>query len=165
MASLIRNRLCRFAVSMFVIVLGAGTLLLGPASTAGATGADPWIAGTYQANAPDIFIINSQPLVLFANRSAVFVGSPNASWFVEKGSKGHPRTVMITVSVPATPQFCGMGGVPFPCDFLIQANGPKTPEGIASQAAPGFAEVSVGNLLLQQSTFWAVRTGPAKTRT
>ena len=49
------------------------------------------------------------------------------------------------------------------CYFTSQFSGPKTPSGIASQAAPGVANAYVGSDLVLSEPFWAVHTGGVRT--
>jgi len=163
MVGLIRNRqVYRRAASGFAIVLGAGALVFAPISTAGATGIDHWIAGTYQATAPGTGTPPMFPIVLFADHSAVISGV-SASWSVRMPN----HTVEIDSSTPAPLPICTQVGLPPGCEFSTRTIGPKTATGIATQAAPGHVDVYLGTpgvrrIFQFSAPFWAVRTGPAK---
>jgi hypothetical protein len=109
-----------------------------------------------RARAPPPFF----PLVLFADRSATVISGVNGSWSVRKPN----HTVEIDSSAPAPPLICGADGLPPGCDFFDRSIGPKTPEGIASQAAPGHVDaylgVGIAERFVLSAPFWAVRTGP-----
>jgi hypothetical protein len=100
------------------------------------------------------------PAGAIADRSAIVISGVNGSWSVRKPN----HTVEIDSSAPAPPLICGADGLPPGCDFFDRSIGPKTPEGIASQAAPGHVDaylgVGIAERFVLSAPFWAVRTGP-----
>jgi hypothetical protein len=147
------GRACRKASTGLVIVLSVGAWSLGPAFSAGAAGAHHWIAGRYQEYAP---AISSSPVttVLCADRTTTCSAS-SVPWSVQK-------QIVTTRAVSAAPTIvCVEAGQPPQCDFTSVTIGRVTPQGIASPAAPGTANIYVGSdpVPLLSSPFWAVRTG------
>jgi hypothetical protein len=131
-------------VAVFLLIPTVGLL----ASATSAAAADGhWVSGTYQT-----FIQGSggQTLVLLPNHTVAGGGT----WSVQKNE--------VTVDVPGgeapytTCLDAGQGPI---CYVSDQYSGPKTPAGIASQAAPGVAYAYLGGYLLVSEPFWAVRTG------
>jgi hypothetical protein len=142
------------AVTVVVPMFGVAWLLSSPSPAAAVT--SHRVAGTYQL---DIQNFGSQTLVLLPNGT---VGPPGSgTWTVQK-PRHTVHTVVIDLQGGQAPAVdCVRAGQPPFCYYHSVLSGPKTPSGIASQAAPGTANAYIGSSLLESEPFWAVRTGKA----
>ena len=142
----------RFMATLAVLPLLATVGLFASASPASAAGMQP-VGGTYQ-----LYLQGSsaQTLVLLPHHT---VGTPfdNGTWALRK------RVVTIDASGGQAPVIdCLEVGQGPTCYFTDQFSGPRTPTGIASQAAPGVANAYIGGDLVLSEPCWAVRTGNAR---
>jgi hypothetical protein len=143
----------RLVTAAVVLPLLGAVGLLSSASPAAAADSH-WVAGTYQ-----LFIqgYGAQTLVLLGNHT---VGPPNSgTWAVQKPRQ---EVTVVVAGGQAQPIDCLRAGQSPPCYFSDQYSGPKTPTGIASQAAPGVANAYIGGDLVLSEPCWAVRTGNAR---
>jgi hypothetical protein len=140
----------RIITALAVLPVFAAVSLLSFASPAAAE-SHP-VRGAYQ-----VFIEgnSSETMTLLANHTLGPPGSyTDGSWAVQK------RVVNIAYTGGEAPyQDCLRAGLGVTCYFSVTYDGPKTPTGIASEAAPGTANAYTGGDLVESEPFWAVRTG------
>jgi len=143
----------RRLVSTLVVFPLFAAVGLCSASTPATAASSHWISGSYQ-----LFIgggVNVQTLVFMRDRS---VGPPpiDGTWGVQNPK--HDITITVAGGQASAIDCLRAGQGPV-CFFSDQYSGPRTPAGIASQAAPGVANAYLGGDLIVSESFWAVRTG------
>ena len=143
----------RHVSALVILPLIAMAVLLSQAPPVAAADSH-WVSGTYQ-----LFVQGDSPETLVLLHDHTVGPPPNSgTWAVQN------REVTVDLVGGQAPVItCLRAGQGPTCYFTSQFSGPKTPSGIASQAAPGVANAYVGSDLVLSEPFWAVHTGGVRT--